>query len=384
MELIEEKIHIINDKITFDFQNITDIGVLNGLAGLALFNFHYSKIFNIENKTGHLILEKCIEKINEGYSNPTYCNGIIGLGWTVNYLIKEKLIDKSNNGVLPDIDKYASYCLQASIEENNFDFLHGGIGYVNYLIERLENSTNSNRELIEQLIFLLLENFKGLFKNIQLFSKDPEATVKMSFENKVIFGLAHGISSIICILNKISEIPKFNKDSLVIASQYTDYLLKYYNTENKGISLFPNYLDTEGIIKYCSALSWCSGDLGIGFNLLNTSFKYNYNDNYKKLGIQILKHAAQRQTLQETLLQSIGICHGYFGAYKIFSNAYKITKDEDFDIASKYWLKLGLEHLSINSSSDLSILYGLSGIGLTLLEAFKSKQLNWDKSLFLC
>jgi hypothetical protein len=274
--------------------------------------------------------------------------------------------------------------LQASIEENNFDFLHGGIGYVNYLIERLENSTNSNRELIEQLIFLLLENFKGLFKNIQLFSKDPEATVKMSFENKVIFGLAHGISSIICILNKISEIPKFNKDSLVIASQYTDYLLKYYNTENKGISLFPNYLDTEGIIKYCSALSWCSGDLGIGFNLLNTSFKYNYNDNYKKSGIQILKHAAQRQTLQETLLQSIGICHGYFGAYKIFSNAYKITKDEDFDIASKYWLKLGLEHLSINSSSDLSILYGLSGIGLTLLEAFKSKQLNWDKSLFLC
>lgn len=383
MKHIEEKIHSINERITSDFKTISDIGALNGLGGLALFSFHYSKTFNIGNKIGHSILENCIEKINDGYDNPTYCNGIIGLGWVVNYLVKENLIDESNNEILPDIDKYAFYCLHESIKENNFDFLHGAIGYANYLIERLENSTDSNRETIRQLLFLLVEYFETLFKNIELFSKDPQVTVKMSFENRVVFGLAHGISSIVFILNKISKIPSLNKKSLFLASQYTDHLLQYYSPEKKGISLFPNYEDFEGVVKYCSALSWCSGDLGIGFNLLNTSIRYNHNDSYKKLGIQILKHAAQRQTLEDTLLQSTGICHGYFGAYKIFSNTYKLTSDKDFDSASKYWLNKGLENLQISTKLDLSILYGLSGIGLTLLEVFKSHDFNWDKSLFL-
>lgn len=383
MRLIEEKIHLINERISSDFKTISDVGALNGLGGLALFNFHYSKTFNIGNKIGHSILENCIEKINDGYDNPTYCNGIIGLGWVVNYLVKENLIDESNNEILPDIDKFAFYCLQESIKENNFDFLHGAIGYANYLIERLENSTHSSREIIGQLLFLLIEYFEILFRNIQLFAKDPEITIKMSFENKAIFGLAHGISSIIFILNKISQIPSFTTKSLFLANQYTNHLLKYYSPEKKGISSFPNYEDAAGVIKYCSALSWCSGDLGIGFNLLNTSIRYNHNDSYKKLGIQILKHAAQRQTLEDTLLQSTGICHGYFGAYKIFSNTYKLTSDKDFDSASKYWLNKGLENLQISTKPDLSILYGLSGIGLTLLEVFKSQDLNWDKSLFL-
>lgn len=384
MTQIQSKIHLINETITNNFHTIEDIGVLNGLAGSALFNFHYSKTFNVTNKTGYQILEKCINKINEGYSTPTYCNGIAGLGWVVNHLIKENLIDYSNSEILSDIDQYAIYWTQESLKEKNIDALHGAIGYANYLIDRWEQLTdNKHREPIEESIFLVLENLKNLYSDIELFSKNKEITVKMSFQNRVAFGFAHGISSIIYILNKITKIPKFKNQSLLLIDLYTDYLFKYKDTKKSGISLFPNYLDPEGIVKYCSALSWCSGDLGIGINLLNSGFYFNHNKNHKQEGIQILKNAAQRLTLEETLLQTNGFCHGYFGASKIFSNAYKMTNDKDFSEASNYWLKTGLENLTIDNNSDLSILYGLSGIGLTLLETFNSQRTNWDECLFL-
>ncbi|WP_035653007.1 lanthionine synthetase LanC family protein [Flavobacterium sp. ASV13] len=384
MTLIESKIHSINERISYGFHNMEDIGVLNGLSGLALFNFYYSKNFKTENKTGQQILEKCIDKINEGYSKPTYCNGIIGLGWVINHLIKEKFIDSSNNEVLSDIDTYASYYIQESLLEKNIDALHGAIGYAHYFVDRWEQSTVfKSKELIEDHLLMLVENLKHLFTDIELFAKEKEITVKMSFQNRVAFGLAHGISSIIFILNKISKISKLQKESLILADCYADYLFKYKDTKNTGISIFPNYLDSEGIVKYSSALSWCSGDLGIGINLLNTSINYNQKEKHKDEGIRILKKSAYRMNLEQSLLQTNGFCHGYFGASKIFSDAYRITKDKDLDKTSQFWLKLGLENLTIKDNNDLSILYGLSGIGLTLLETFSSERLKWDECLFL-
>lgn len=385
MNLIESKVHSINEKISSKYHTIEDLGVLKGLAGLALFSFNYSKVFNVDHKTGNLILEECIDRINKGYTNPTYCNGILGLGWVINYLIKENLIDPSNNEVLVDIDQYAHSWLVQSLQQNNFDFLHGAIGYANYLIDRYNNSGNYiDKKLVEESIFILLKYFADLLPNLNSFSKgSKEVSVKMSFENKVIFGLAHGISSIIYILNKTSTISKFNIESLVLADKYVAYLIKYRNKENDGISLFPNYLSSNGIVKYHSALSWCTGDLGIGYNLLNTSIQYNHNEIHKQIGIEILKNGTQRKSLEKTLLKENNICHGSLGAYKIFSNSYKITKDEDFNKAAAYWLDLGLQNIDIKNDSDLTILNGLSGIGLTLLDICDSHKLNWDECLFL-
>lgn len=385
MNNIESKIHSINEEITCRYSSIEDLGVLKGLAGLALFNFNYSKIFNVDNKTGNLILEESIHRINKGYTNPTYCNGILGLGWVINYLIKENFIDSSNNETLIDIDRYAHYWLAESLKQNNFDFLHGAIGYANYLIDRYNNLRNCiDKKLIEESIFILLKYFTDLLPNIISFSNDSkEVSIKMSFENKVIFGLAHGISSIIYILNKTSTISKFTVESLEAAHQYSLYLIKYKNKEYNGISLFPNYLSSDGIVKYYSGLSWCTGDLGIGYNLLNTSIQFNHNEIYELLGIEILKHGIERKSLEKSLLKENNICHGSLGAYKIFSNSYKITKDEDFNKAAAYWLNLGLQNIDIKNDSDLTILNGLSGIGLTLLEVCDSRKLNWDECLFL-
>lgn len=385
MDFIESKIHLINDQIISNFQKINEIGVLAGLSGLALFNFHYSRVFNKKPTIGSAILEKCILKINDGYTNPTYCNGIIGLAWVINHLIEENFIDDSNNEVLYEIDNYNYKWIQLSIKENNFDFFHGTIGYINYSIDRYNNLSNIKTfEPIEKSITLLLNYLSELLPEIELFpSGSKKGKIKMSFENNVIFGLAHGISSIIFILNKISTIPKFNLEAQLLSNKYVAYLLKHKDNKNSGISLFPNFLSQKGVVKYQSALTWCSGDLGIGINLLNTSVRYNHNKNYKLAGLEILEHSLNRTSLKKSFLKSDCLCHGYFGAYKIFSDAYKITKKEDFLKASNYWLDLGIKNIKINSNSDLTILNGLSGIGLALLDILDSKKRNWDQCLFL-
>lgn len=385
MSFIESKIHLINDQISSNFQKTNEIGVLGGLSGLALFNFYYSRIFNKEPTIGSNILETCILKINEGNSKPTYCNGIIGLAWVINHLIKENFIEASNNDVLYDIDNYNHDWIQSSINNNNFDFFHGAIGYVNYSIDRHNSLTNIKAlEKIEDSIVLLLNFLSELLPKIKLFPKGPKkVNIKMSFQNNVIFGLAHGISSIIFILNKISTISKFNLKAQLLSDQYVAYLLEYKDDKNSGISLFPNFLNQKGVAKYQSALTWCSGDIGIGINLLNTSARYNHNENYKLAGIEILKNASHRTSLEKSFLKSDCLCHGYLGAYKIFSNAYRITKNEEFLNASNYWLDLGTKNIKINIDSDLTILNGLSGIGLSLLDIFDSKKLNWDECLFL-
>ncbi|PIF31805.1 lanthionine synthetase-like protein [Flavobacterium sp. 9] len=385
MDLIESKIHLINDQITSNFQKINEIGVLAGLCGLALFNFHYSRTFNKESSIGNTILEKCILKINDGYTKPTYCNGIIGFAWVINHLIKEKLIDDNNSEVLYEIDDYNHEWIDFSVKDNNFDFFHGTIGYLNYSIDRYTALTNSkDLEKIEKSITLVLGYLSELLPEIEIYPNgSKKSDIKMSFQNNVIFGLAHGISSIIFILNKISTIPKFNLKSQLLSDQYLAYLLKYKDDTNSCISLFPNFLSQKGVVKYQSALTWCSGDLGIGINLLNTSVRYNHKENYKTVGIEILEHGLHRTTLDKSLLKTDCLCHGYFGAYKIFSDAYKTTKKEDFLKASNYWLDLGLKNITINNDSDLTILNGLSGIGLTLLDIYSSKKLNWEECLFL-
>lgn len=385
MNYIESNLHLINEKIISQYNKIEDIGVLNGLAGLALFNLYYCKNFKSDPKSGFRILESSIEKVNQGYEKPTYCNGVLGLGWTINHLVDYKIIHKSNLDVLIEIDKYIYLWMLETIDNNNYDFLHGAMGCVNYFIDRYNLIEKSiSRKIIDNSILLFLNNLNSLLNDLKSFSAGSnEIAIKMGFENKIFFGLAHGLSSFIFLLNKISVISKFKTESLKLAEQYISFLLKYKDKHKSGISLFPSYLDSNGDVKYFSGLSWCTGDLGIGINLLNSVAKFNHKDEYKMIAIEILKHSANRKSLNESLLKTNTVCHGHFGAFKIFSKAYNITKDTEFKIASEYWLNLALGDLNIDVNSDLTILTGLSGIGLTLIDTINPKPTCWDKCLLL-
>jgi len=101
------------------------VGILGGLSGLAIFQFHYAKLVNndISAKTGASILENCIEGINNGqYNHPTYCNGICGFGWAINYLYKNDFVNLEIEESLLQIDTFLYKRMLSNIEKEHYDF----------------------------------------------------------------------------------------------------------------------------------------------------------------------------------------------------------------------------------------------------------------------
>ena len=72
------------------------------LSGIALFQFYYSKYLDSEDiyEDALTTLQKCFEKINDGYSLSTFCSGIAGFGWTIDHLIKNSFIELDNDELL--------------------------------------------------------------------------------------------------------------------------------------------------------------------------------------------------------------------------------------------------------------------------------------------
>jgi lantibiotic modifying enzyme len=77
-----------------------------------------------------------------------------------------------------------------------------------------------------------------------------------------------------------------------------------------------------------------------------------------------------------------GICHGVSGLAYMYNKLYNLSSNTTFKVASDKCLNFLLENENINSE-DVSLLDGLSGIGLSYLSALSNKKASWDRVLLL-
>ncbi len=118
----------------------------------------------------------------------------------------------------------------------------------------------------------------------------------------------------------------------------------------------------------------------------------------KNKAIEILKHAAKRETDKEIGVIDAGVCHGSFGNAQIFNHIYKETDDPVFKKATKYWVDLGLKmpvHEDGNAGykqwngikkeweSKTSVLEGVSGIGLVIINYISDLNSSWDECFMI-
>ncbi|EOR29014.1 lanthionine synthetase LanC family protein, partial [Elizabethkingia meningoseptica] len=66
------------------------IGILGGISGTIMFLFHYSKYTKDDkySDTGKKYVYGLFDKINSGNISTTFCNGLAGAVWMLDYLIK--------------------------------------------------------------------------------------------------------------------------------------------------------------------------------------------------------------------------------------------------------------------------------------------------------
>jgi len=397
-----EKLDQIGQLVSTLHQDEELIGVLNGTAGLALFQFYYAKYLNSEAPAdiGEEIIVNSIESINQGFGLPTFCNGIAGFGWTMDHLQQEEFIEIDNDAILADLDEYLYTKMQEDFATNNYDFLHGAMGYGFYFLKRWKNTQDS----------ALKERYQAYLLELVSFLKDmsEEKPEGITWKSVVIqetqqegynLSLSHGMSSIVSFLNLLYPIAGFQEVVEPLLKGAIRYILFCRNTQQEGLSLFPSWVEPGQDIIYRSRLAWCYGDLGIGLALWKVA--KNLQDNaLADTALEIFSHAAQRKDPAETSVTDAGVCHGAFGLAKMFDKIYKETQKPLFKETAEFWIQEALQ-MDIHPDglagykkfypkdthqqwkNDLCLLEGVTGMGLTLIDFLSETPNNWDECLLI-
>jgi hypothetical protein len=105
----------------------------------------------------------------------------------------------------------------------------------------------------------------------------------------------------------------------------------------------------------------------------------------------------KRKTLNESMINDAGVCHGSAGVAHIFNRMWSITNDKKFRQATDFWIKQTLEFgTKINGKTEFkkynakineyeinhSLLEGNAGVGLVLY-SYLTGDFSWDYCLML-
>ena len=144
---------------------INNLGLLNGKMGIAIFFYQYSRFTN--NKVyldfaGQLI-DEIYEEIYYGMS-ADFANGLTGIGWGIEYLIKNGFVEADRDETLKEIDNGvfgASLGMPVMISDQN-DILGFGLYYLTRLYGREHIEDEINILHLKQILIYLVDDCERL------------------------------------------------------------------------------------------------------------------------------------------------------------------------------------------------------------------------------
>ncbi|MDR2010644.1 MAG: hypothetical protein LBQ22_09200 [Bacteroidales bacterium] len=172
---------IANTLVLYSY-HIDNIGFVNGKMGIVFFLYHYARYTDNEyyNSYADDLFDEILASVGSVPVN--FENGLIGIGWATDYLIKNEFVEGNSNEVLQKVD--SRVFSQSNIFNSHFIFGQG-----NYFISRL----NSNIPDSENKANDILNHYYNYLK-----------------ENKIILPLCH-LNSILYFIIHINQLYPYNK-----------------------------------------------------------------------------------------------------------------------------------------------------------------------------
>ncbi len=391
-DIIEKKIFQIVNSVDISHNNMK-IGLFNGDAGIAIMYYYSSLLINHGKKCRNK-LENVIDSINEGCRIGSFCSGISGFGWVMEFLFSKNIISKDEILLLDNFDVFLYKNMIHSFNNQHYDYLHGAIGYGMYFLKRLRKpkSIEYIKSLVNHIDKMGYKSSNNIIKWYSIIDKDN--AIKGTN-----ISLSHGMSSIISILTKIYNVDVEKEKCKRLVTGAINYIMQQRINNIKYTSYFPSMSKENNTKTVGSRLAWCYGDLGIGISLWNAGKAFN-NTEWVEKAIEILMYSTERRNLKENSVIDGGLCHGTAGIGLIFYRMYWNTKKAKFKETADYWFnetlkmayhKNGLAGFKtyypdkdgnkwINESN---VLEGTAGIGLALMSYFYEIEPDWDEFLLL-
>ncbi|XLS29909.1 lanthionine synthetase C family protein [Flavobacteriaceae bacterium M23B6Z8] len=402
-EVLEEKLKEISNILDEKGMDNTQLGVLAGISGVALFNFYYSKYLDVDTYAdkGVEYLNESVNRINEGYQFPTYCSGIAGAAWVFDHLVEEDFMEAENDDLLSELDEFLFAVMENDLKTGNYDFLHAGVGYGYYFLKRLRNTLSEElKKRYESYLIQMLDMLsEAATKDENGLKWESTLDIETGLRGYNL-SLSHGMSSIIIFLSKLMHFDAFKEKARPLLQGALSFMLsKEFDLDEHNV-FFPSWImmeEEKNKKDGGSRLAWCYGDLGPGLALFQASKAMN-DQKLREKALKILKHSAERTVPEDTGVRDAGICHGSYGNAQIFNRLYKETGEEIFKKAAAFWIDHGLETATHKDGyagykqwrgkdeewlPETNVLEGIAGIGLAIIDHLATFDTKWDECLMI-
>lgn len=160
-ERIENRLRRIANVLLLNASFIENLGLLNGKMGIAIFFYHYSrhsgnKIY--EDHAGELV-DEIYDEISKG-TPVDFANGLTGIGWGIEYLVKNKFVHGITDEALSEIDTtvYRNSVYRPFLLESGNDLFGYGLYYIARLREHGNDDNNLNTLFKKQHLIYLTDD----------------------------------------------------------------------------------------------------------------------------------------------------------------------------------------------------------------------------------
>jgi lantibiotic biosynthesis protein len=374
-------------------QEQTSISLLNGLSGISFFYYNLYLLNKDENVFSRMeyIIDRVLENANNSTNTLTYCDGLAGMGFMLNYFKTKEIISDDIESYLCDLDEIMMGISTDRIEEGFLDFLHGAIGILHYLFQR----THSN-----DLVKSFIKNISApLFNKIKV-EVNMGTTTNASFYDGVEvkhmnLGMAHGLISILFFISKYYNYFPDKQEVQEAAQLILEVFEKNECPNSQSISKYPSIVNEHGHNLYNTPLGWCYGD-SITALAMGRFAKANSSISLLQKANNVARYTLKRNTPATAFVHDGCLCHGTTSNVQIYKRWYQLTGDADYKKAYENWIiqtiSMGKEPDGIGgykryygegSQNEFGILNGATGVGLVLLDFISGKDSDWDELLLL-
>ncbi len=365
-----------------------NFGLNNGNSGKILFMLFFYE-YTHRNEILDYIIHSSYDVI-EKMHNTKSLNASISTGLSGVLFVFEHLVEK---GFLPqekfrntEIDLKMHNTMLHLCKTKNYDFLLGALGIALYLFRK------KNYNSVDVFLDIVRKDFQKSDRNWY-------SIVNNEYDNKPVInlGFAHGLSGMLAFISLAKIENAYFDKYFEFSHKIVEFLLSKLN--RKGRSQFPSIIFYDGKRNYnYSRLSWCYGDLCVGYAILLFSEAFD-KPYYREVALQILLKTTSRTDLYQENILDACLCHGTSGLAHIYNRIYQHTLEEKFKTSSIYWYKqtfkmstsknelagftFNLSDKETEFINSYSFLNGISGVGLSMLSGISDIYPSWDRLLFL-
>lgn len=383
-----------------DNNNLND-SLFYGKLGLVFYsilkysNTHDLRFFHKANDIINSIFSRVSNNQSCLSSEPSFSQGLTGLGYILIFMKKHRLIDDSMENQINVIKEVVLKEALSLIRANKFDFILGVSGILHFL------SLSDDKKKCE---ILLQELYDVGLKNDFLFYNNYESP----YYQGINFGLGQGAFGIISVcleifkkhkleisrtitLKTLDKMVKFNKKKLgkiiLTTGKIEDYYSYFpFNIISKKLSTKFNQDASDNLYYFTNRLGWCNGDLTRAL-IIHRVYNTFGNSEYGELAEELIDNSVKRRTLKDTVARNCFFCHGSSGIAFTYRNFFHETNEPIFLESYNYWIEITKNFMIKKiargiENKDLQLVTGVLGSALVLMEHKEDIRFEWE-NIFL-